>query len=92
MKPVEYSKLNYIQKRMVKNLYIIDQNNKCMYCGVDLNSEPPERILNLNIDWSYFPPNFRKYPIHLQHNHETDMTEGVVHMYCNAVMWQYENR
>lgn len=25
-------------------------------------------------------------------DHKTGMTEGAVHNYCNAVMWQYENR
>jgi hypothetical protein len=39
-----------------------------------------------------FPPNFLKYPVHLQHNHDTDMTEGAVHARCNAVMWQYHGR
>ena len=32
------------------------------------------------------------HPIHLQHNHSTDMTEGAVHAYCNCVLWQYEGR
>ena len=41
---------------------------------------------------STFPQNFLQYPIHLQHNHDTGMTEGAVHNYCNAVMWQYEGR
>lgn len=36
--------------------------------------------------------NFLQHPIHLQHNHTTGMTEGAVHNYCNAVMWQYEHR
>ena len=92
MKPVKYSELNTRQKRLIKNQYTIEQNNKCMYCGESLDSDPPQRILEKQIDWSYFPPNFTKYSIHLQHNHETDLTEGVVHAYCNAVMWQYENR
>jgi len=30
--------------------------------------------------------------MHLHHNHETDMTEGAVHAYCNAVLWQYEGK
>jgi len=49
-------------------------------------------ILNKKIDWSYFPENFLNYPIHLQHNHNSGLTEGAVHNYCNAVMWQYEGK
>ena len=49
-------------------------------------------ITNKYIDWDLFPENFLKAPIHLQHNHNTGMTEGAVHNYCNAVMWQYEHR
>jgi hypothetical protein len=33
-----------------------------------------------------------KSPIHLQHDHDTGLTEGAVHAYCNAVLWQYEGR
>lgn len=33
-----------------------------------------------------------RYPVHLQHNHDTGMTEGAVHARCNAVMWQYLGR
>ena len=32
------------------------------------------------------------HPIHLQHSHNTGVTEGAVHNYCNAVMWQYDGR
>ena len=39
-----------------------------------------------------FPAFFLSHPIHLQHNHETNMTEGAVHARCNAVLWQYEGR
>ncbi len=90
--PVEYSELHWFEKREVREQYIKEQNGKCFYCGVDLNEEPPENIRNKRIDWSLFPSNFTKYPVHLQHNHDTDMTEGAVHSYCNAVMWQYEGK
>lgn len=90
--PTDYTKLTWQQRRMVRLQYIKLQNNKCYYCGEDLNKDPPERILNKKIQWYRFPPNFLKYPIHLQHDHVTGMTEGAVHSYCNAVMWQYENR
>jgi hypothetical protein len=69
-----------------------EQNNKCFYCNCSLLEEPPIKIKNKIIDWTLFPSNFLKYRIHLQHNHKTGLTEGVVHAFCNAVMWQYEGR
>jgi hypothetical protein len=44
------------------------------------------------INWKLFPENFLMYPVHLQHDHNTNLTEGAVHAYCNAVLWQYEGR
>jgi hypothetical protein len=40
---------------------------------------------------SLFPKNFLKWPVHLHHSHDTGMTIGAVHSYCNAVLWQYHN-
>ena len=90
--PVEYSKLTWQNRRIVREEYIKIQKGKCFYCGSNLNDKPPECIVNKKIDWSLFPKNFLAYPIHLQHNHTTDLTEGAVHNYCNAVMWQYEGK
>ena len=87
--PTDYNKLAWQQRRSVREQYIERQNNLCMYCGESLSEGP---VMSKEIDWSLFPENFLKYPIHLQHNHKTGMTEGAVHAYCNAVMWQYENR
>jgi len=87
--PVMYSFMTAGQRRNVRNAYVKLQDYKCWYCKTDINGEPADKP---PIDWSLFPPAFLKYPIHLQHNHETDMTEGAVHAYCNAVMWQYEGR
>ena len=64
----------------------------CMYCQHSLKEPPPDYITSKYIDWSLFPQGFLNHPIHLQHNHKTKMTEGAVHNYCNAVMWQYERR
>jgi len=90
--PTKYTKLNASARRDAKDQYMFIQNGNCMYCGESLHKDPPKRILSKKIDWSLFPNNFLEYPIHLQHNHDTDLTEGIVHAYCNAVMWQYENR
>lgn len=90
--PVDYIKLNGKQRREVREQYIEEQNWKCMYCGYPLNEQPPKHITKKNINWKLFPPNFLHAPIHLQHCHRTGVTEGAVHAYCNAVLWQYEGR
>jgi len=90
--PVDYTTLKWKIRKEVREQYIEEQGNKCMYCGGDLNEEPPTNITNKIIDWDLFPSQFLKNPIHLQHNHNTGMTEGAVHAYCNAVMWQYDGR
>ena len=90
--PQLYSKLTYVQRRMVREQYMELQKNKCYWCGGHLLDAPPDRILDTPINEKLFPPNFFKYPIHLQHNHRTDETEGAVHARCNAVMWQYHRR
>jgi hypothetical protein len=90
--PQLYSKLNRTQRKLVREQYMELQGGKCYWCGGLLQAYPPERILNTPINWTLFPPYFLRYPIHLQHNHVTDETEGAVHAYCNAVMWQYHGR
>ena len=92
IQPQKYSELTPTERRELRLKYIDSQSGKCFYCGEDLDKEPPKRITGKPIKWSFFPKNFLQYPVHLQHNHKTDMTEGAVHAYCNAVMWQYEGR
>jgi len=90
--PVNYLELSTNERRQVRNEYIKLQNNKCIFCGKSLDDLPAEKVTKKKINWELFPDNFLRYPIHLQHNHDTGMTEGAVHSYCNAVMWQYHNR
>ena len=90
--PVNYNSLAWHERREVREQYIVEQNGKCFYCGCDLIHPAPLRITEKPINWEMFPPNFLKYPVYLQHNHDTGMTEGAVHNYCNAVMWQYEGK
>jgi len=90
--PVDYNSLDWKEKREVREQYIQEQQGKCYYCKCSLKEHAPKRITKLEINWSLFPKNFLKYPIHLQHNHNTGMTEGAVHNYCNAVLWQYEGK
>lgn len=87
--PVNYTTLTQSQRRLVREEYIKEQNGKCAHCGNPLNEKPTEEIVMKEINYSLFPSNFFKFPIHLHHNHETGMTIGVVHARCNAVLWQY---
>jgi hypothetical protein len=90
--PLNYNNLHYTERKAVRLQYIEQQNGLCFYCGCALSEEPPKEIKEKGINWNLFPKNFLQYPVHLQHNHNTGMTEGAVHAYCNAVLWQYENR
>ena len=90
--PVDYTKLTQPERREVRLLYIKEQNNLCMYCGETLDMSAPERITDKPINLTLFPEGFLNNPIHLQHDHNTNMTEGAVHAYCNAVLWEYEGR
>jgi hypothetical protein len=93
--PVDYTKLSQKEKRAVREQYIKEQNNLCMFCKENLFADPPESITNKPIDWRAFPGGkygFLKNSIHLQHCHNSNLTEGAVHAYCNATMWQYYGR
>jgi hypothetical protein len=87
--PTDYTKLEWQERRAVREQYVKEQDNLCYFCKQDLSKPAPKEVTSKKINWSLFPANFLQYPIHLQHNHDTGMTEGAVHNYCNAVMWQY---
>lgn len=90
--PCDYTKLDWLQKKAVRLEYIRIQKGFCMHCNSRLDEEPPEYIRIIQIDWDLFPKGFLNYPIHLQHCHKTNLTEGAVHAYCNAVLWQHYGR
>lgn len=90
--PAIYKELTGHQRYIVRSMYAVRQGGKCCYCGGDLEESPPEVITCKKIDWGLFPEGFLKYPIHLHHDHGTGLTIGVVHAYCNAVMWVYEGK
>ncbi|QIK64554.1 hypothetical protein G7068_16025 [Leucobacter viscericola] len=90
--PINYSTSSWQERREAREEYARRQKGMCFYCRSQLDKEPPSAITKKPVNWKLFPPQFLKYPVHLQHNHDTDMTEGAVHAYCNAVMWQYEGR
>ena len=90
--PVDYTQLTPSVRRAVREQYIEQQGGKCFHCLEPLSGTPPKRILSKSIDWRRFPPNFLAHPVHLQHDHDTGMTEGAAHAYCNAVLWVYYGR
>lgn len=87
--PVNYNELTPQERRSVRQVYITRQKGKCYHCHGHLMLDAPEEVLEKRIDWDLFPPNFLQWPVHLHHSHETGMTIGAVHAYCNAVLWQY---
>jgi hypothetical protein len=90
--PLRYSKLTPAQRKAVREQYTLEQNGLCYWCKHPLTETAPKSITDNKINWKLFPPQFLKYPVHLQHDHSTDLTEGAVHAICNAVMWQYHGR
>lgn len=90
--PVDYDALTPAQRRLVREEYCWKQNFRCMHCNESLELPPPQHIQETAINLRLFPPNFLSHPVHLQHNHDTGMTEGAVHARCNAVLWQYHGR
>lgn len=87
--PTIYPDLNSHQKREVRNQYSREQKGLCYHCKKPLNKDPVEMEQKYHINWDLFPKNFLQHPIHLHHCHDTLLTIGAVHSYCNAVLWQY---
>lgn len=88
--PVDYTMLNTAERRMVREEYIVRQGGNCCYCHASLKGPPAPEIANKPVTARLFPRNFFKWPVHLHHNHDTGMTIGAVHCYCNAVAWEYD--
>ena len=87
--PVNYNHLHYTERTVVREVYIKQQNGLCYHCGKPLKGKPSKSVNRKQVKKVLFPPNFFKWPVHLHHSHETGMTIGAVHSYCNAVLWQY---
>lgn len=90
--PTQYDKLDAKTRKWVREKYIEIQNNKCWYCDGNLDEPPPQEVSEKHITHYLFPIGFFKTPVHLQHDHDTGLTEGAVHAYCNAVLWEYHGR
>lgn len=87
--PAPYSKLSSARRAVVRERYIEMQDGLCHHCGTPLDEVP---FMDKPINWRLFPggsEGFLRHPVHLHHDHKTDLTIGAVHAYCNAVLWQY---
>jgi hypothetical protein len=87
--PINYMLASIGERRLAREEYITVQGGKCYYCRGDLNLPATNEVLSKEITPKLFPVNFFKYPIHLHHDHNTGMTIGAVHCYCNAVLWEH---
>lgn len=85
--PVDYTKLNTRQRKLVREQYVEKQKGRCSVCDCGLNN--PANTQGFTINKALFPVGFFNNPIHLHHNHKTGMTLGAVHAECNAIRWQY---
>jgi len=90
--PAKYSELKSYQKREARLQYIEQQDNLCWHCKGNLDEVPPDEILKKRINLSLYHHGFLLSPIHLHHDHDTDLTIGAVHAYCNAVLWEYHGQ
>lgn len=84
-----YSSLSVKERAKVRKAYVVMQKGNCYYCGNDLTEPVPEHIKEKQVNENLFPLGFFIYPVHLHHSHDTGLTLGAVHSYCNAVLWQY---
>jgi hypothetical protein len=87
--PVKYDDIPYREKYKVRNEYIKQQKGRCAHCGNELKGKPTQEVLDKRLDLDLFPPGFLTHPVHLHHNHDTGLTIGAIHAYCNGVLWQY---
>lgn len=90
--PAVYDELEWWERKQVREQYTKEQRGQCMWCCSPLSADPPLAIKQMEIDLTLFPESMFKHPVHLQHDHDTGLTEGAVHALCNAVMWQYHGR
>lgn len=90
--PAAYDKLSPDEKSSIAKEYTIAQEGLCCHCGEFLDDPPRGDVQEKPVNAKLFPPDFFVWPVHLHHNHETGMTIGVVHAYCNAVLWQFHGK
>ena len=96
--PIDYPSASPFARRLAREEYVRRQNGRCFYCGklftekpdIDLDTEAALILSEKGL--GPFPKGFLNAPIHLDHDHETGLTRGAVHGYCNAVSWVREGK
>lgn len=88
--PIKYSSSHWTVRRKARLEYIKQQEGLCWFCKKDLEGSPSQEVLDSPIDLRLFPKGMFDHPVHLHHDHNTDMTIGAVHARCNAYLWQYK--
>ena len=84
--PVDYTALEWWERKAVRLAYVERQGGKCHHCGESLDGPSADKR---PVKKRLFPPSFFAHPVHLHHSHDTGLTIGAVHNHCNAVLWQY---
>lgn len=87
--PCKYTDIPVDRRWEVRESYNVAQKGMCYHCQCSLAHPPPDFITDKPIHKDLFPKNFFQHPVHLHHDHHTDMTLGAVHAYCNAVLWEH---
>ena len=87
--PVRYNDYSFGQRREIRLQYVEQQGGLCYHCKGGLKGLPSKDVKKIKVKTSLFPEGFFKHPVHLHHSHDTGLTLGAVHAYCNAVLWQY---
>lgn len=87
--PATYGLLSTTERRLVRERYIDIQKELCWYCNSPLKDKSPH-FGKKKINWHRFPPGFLDHPVHLHHDHDTGLTIGAVHAFCNAVSFDFD--
>jgi hypothetical protein len=87
--PANYTQMTRQERRIVREEYVRRQGGRCAHCKQPLSKAPADHVRSKQLDMRRFPPGFLDWPVHLHHDHQTGLTIGAVHSYCNAVLWQY---
>ena len=88
--PIMYNKSSPKKRRKAREEYLKLQEGKCSFCNELLIHDPSNEVLSKPIDLRLFPKGMFNHPVHLHHDHKTDLTIGAVHARCNAYLWQYK--
>ena len=89
--PINYDTTHQSIRKLVREEYVRLQDGLCHFCKQPLDGPPLNSVKKLPVNKALFPKGFFNSPVHLHHDHNTHMTIGAIHSYCNAVLWCYYN-